>query len=318
MANPGIIHKYYSNLVAFEHANSKASYYPKVVVFIGGLGDGITTVPYTKALSEHLDQQGWGFVEILTSSSFFGYGNGSLARDGNEIAKLVSYLREKAGKSHVVLLGHSTGTQNCIYYATQNYKGSEYPDIYNRPKIDGIILQASVSDREAFIVINNEETYKKALEFGEELYKKDLERIAEEKKVDPDIEEHYSQIPVEYARQFFNPTMGSYRWVSLLRVRGDDDFFSTDLDDVKDFKEKTFGKLRVPILVVYSGEDEFVPEHVDKHDVVKRFQKATPEEYWSPLSRVIPNATHTLDESPKEAVDDLIATVGKFLESLKL
>lgn len=98
MSLPGTLHRFYDKLVAFEHAPSSGPYSSKIILFVGGLGDSISTVAYLKQLVPKVLEQGWGFVEMLTSSSWDGWGNGSLTRDGDEIAAAVQYLRENATK----------------------------------------------------------------------------------------------------------------------------------------------------------------------------------------------------------------------------
>lgn len=311
MATQGRLLSYRQGLTAFEHspAAGPSVYHSKVVLFIGGLGDGLTTVPYVAPLAAHLDSQGWGLVELLFSSSYEGWGHGSLARDGNEVAAAVDFLRtnEATRKSHIVLMGHSTGTQNLMYYASQSYEGSEHADAAARPVVDGLILQASVSDREAFVKGNGEAKWKDALACGQALLKKDNDEGSG----------LYSPIPATYTSLFFGAPVNSYRWVSLLDVRGDDDFFSSDLEAAD--HAHTFGKVKQPLLVLYSGADEYVLETVDKEQLLKRWQAATTTpSVWSPLSHVVAGATHNLANSPQASVTDLITTVGKFIESLKL
>lgn len=314
MPVPGLVHRYYENLIAFEHASSSGKYFPKVILFIGGMGDGIGSVAYVNQLAAKLEKQDWGFVEIQLTSSLDNWGTGSLARDGNEVAEALKYLREKAKKTHVVLMGHSTGCQDSIYYTTQNYDGSRYPDIANRPKVDGIILQAGVSDREAYVHESGESLWKEALAFGKELLAKDREINRRRKLENPNTVELFSFIPTKYTDPFFPTHVDSYRWVSLIDIGGDDDYFSSDLKD-SDFA-KTFGQLKVPILVLLSGADEFFPDFVDIPKHIKRFESATSSELWSPYSHIIPNASHSLSKAPQEAFDDLTSTVSKFVTSL--
>lgn len=343
----GILHNYYGKLSAFEHTFPNSTSHDKVILFLGGLGDGLGTVPYVRSLAEALNKIGWGVIEIQTNSTLEGWAQGSLARDAFDLSNAVDFFRNTQKKTKIVLFGHSTGTQNSMYYATQVYKGTQNVDykvltetVKNRPAVDAIVLQASVSDREAFIKGNGLENWKSSLKVGKELLKADLLKAGFDTpqvkaldtsslswyddgftsfdQFDNDKERpvRYSLIPPKYTDLFFGSHANSYRWVSLLDIRGGDDFFSSDLDDVKDFKEKTFGQLTVPVLVLYSGNDEFVPDHVDKEELVKRFQKATNPKLWSPYSGVVPNATHSLEGAPKESYNDLIARSVKFLESL--
>lgn len=313
MANPGILHKYYENLVAFEHAppSPETKYSSRVILFIGGLGDGLTTVPYTKPLSDYLyKHNGWGVIELLKSTSYEGWGHGSLTQDSIEIEQAVKYLRTTAKKTHVIILGHSTGTQNAVHYTA--ISGDK------KSQIDGIILQASVSDREAFVKLNGIEKWKESLAIGKEILEKDKKQqhlLSSSSSNNNDII-NYSPIPSEYTSLFFGAPINSYRWVSLLDVRGDDDFFSSDLDDILDYKEKTFGQIKVPILVLFSGADEFVLDSIDKYSLVKRFQNASNNQLWSPYSHVVENATHNLANVPQETLDDLISSVSKFVDSI--
>jgi len=75
---PGILHRYAPGLVAFEHT-SQASLDPQNrLLFVGGLGDGLRTVSYVQSLVDAAE--GWGIVEVLTSSSYKGWGTGSVKR----------------------------------------------------------------------------------------------------------------------------------------------------------------------------------------------------------------------------------------------
>ncbi|VVT45501.1 uncharacterized protein SAPINGB_P000771 [Magnusiomyces paraingens] len=305
----GRLLNYSSRLTIFEHAPASGSYHPTIVLFIGGLGDGLGTVPYVPALAQALDAQGWGVAELLFSSSYEGWGFGSLSRDAKEMARAIGFLQtnKETSKKRIVLMGHSTGTQNLIYYATQNINPS-----IPRPPVDGLILQASVSDREAFVKSNGEEKWQEALAYAQDLLLADIE--TQSKALIKAEAPGFSPIPPKYTRLFFGAQISSYRWVSLMKVRGDDDFFSSDLDD-KDF-ESTFGKVSVPLLVLYSGADEYVPVKVDKKSLVKRFQNATKSDFWSPLSHVVPDATHNLADSPQSSYDDLISSVVAFIQSV--
>jgi len=73
-------------------------------------------------------------------SSYTGFGYSSLANDAADISSLVTYLRT-LGKTKIVLLGHSTGCQDCLEYTDR----AKYP---SRAAVDGYILLAPVSDRE--------------------------------------------------------------------------------------------------------------------------------------------------------------------------
>ena len=278
---------------AFEFGNLKSD---KVVIFIGGLGDRFATVPYLVPLSNALNKIGWSLIQIEFTSSSIGWGTGSLARDHSEITKLVKFLKSEDGGSRkkVGLMGHSTGCQNTMYYLSKAERDENYVDV------DFGILQASVSDREAAGELMEKETIEK----GNALAKKYID----EGKSD-------ELMPYNYTLNFFGAPVNAYRWYSLFSKRGDDDFFSSDLED-DDFK-LTFGKVDKPLLVLYGGCDEFAPDYVDKALLLSRFKSATKPGIWSPYSKIIEGGKHNLGEGSKEtAVDDCLVSVCKLLENL--
>ncbi|ANB15780.1 hypothetical protein AWJ20_3424 [Sugiyamaella lignohabitans] len=292
------VHKYYSNLIAIEHYNIFEVAHDKIVIFLGGLGDGITTVPYVRHLAVELDKHGWGLVEILTTSSYTGWGTGSLVRDALEITKAIRYFKSKTGgsKAKIVVMGHSTGTQQTMYYLTQQYS-TDTNDLEKRPQIDGAILQAPCSDREAYELLNGRHVYEEYLKFAKEwVHRGNGNEV----------------LPQRFAETFFNTSVNANRWVSLMDVRGGDDYFSSDLN-ANDHRT-TFGKVRSKLLVVFSGNDQFVPGTVDKDMLVRQWQSATVPELWSAHSGVVKGATHEVgQESEPGAREELISRVCAFL-----
>jgi triacylglycerol esterase/lipase EstA (alpha/beta hydrolase family) len=127
-----------SNLTAFETGPITST---ETVVFIGGLGDGFNAVPFLTSLVKVLSNINWSLIQVQLSSSFNGYGTTNLQTDSKELDSLVSYLLEKRGKTKIVFLGHSTGSQDCYWHNKFGQHNNE---------IAGYILQAPVSDREHF------------------------------------------------------------------------------------------------------------------------------------------------------------------------
>lgn len=78
-----------------------------MVLFIGGLGDGINTMPYSQFLADEIQNAGWGVVELVLSSTYGGLGIRSVKRDIEGISKAVEYFREEYGsvllKRNIVL-----------------------------------------------------------------------------------------------------------------------------------------------------------------------------------------------------------------------
>ncbi|KUI64959.1 UPF0613 protein PB24D3.06c [Cytospora mali] len=241
------------------------------LVFIGGLGDGPHTVPYIKTVAAKIEAtQGLSYsvFEIRIRSSFSGFGWSSLTNDVEDISDAVKYLRG-IGKEKVVLMGHSTGSQDCIEY-------TDY-DKHHNELVDGFILQGSVSDREALPVEKGKEAIDKAVALATEMIKSGRADDAVPK----------SQLSFES-----DPwPITAYRFHSLAGVGGDDDYFSSDLPDEK--VAATWGRVKQPILVVPSAEDQYVPKTVDFEKLLAKWKSFCPA--MSDLSGLIPGATHTVD-----------------------
>lgn len=292
----GILHPYYENLTAFEYSNSNSK---KVIIFIGGLGDGFLTVPYVLPLAQAVESQGWSLIQILTSSSYKGWGTSSLKQDSKELFELVKYFKSAKGgqREKVVIAGHSTGCQDVISYLSK-FEAKLAGSATNL-KVDGGVLQASVSDREALTMFSSE--------------KEILELISEAKDLVQAAKTDQILLPSKFAKVVFDTPITGYRFLSLTEKRGDDDYFSSDLLQA-DF-DSSFGKIEVPVLLAYSGSDEFVPGHVDKGQLVRRWAGTL--KYPSKYSGVIEGATHNVGPgSLTGAAAILIAKVVGFLQDL--
>lgn len=290
------VHIYSEKLAALEHSTKSGAKHENILMFVGGLSDGIHSVPFVKPLAEALDAIGWGTIEINTRSSYIGYGTGSLGRDVEDISAAIEYFRQKQGKAKVVLMGHSTGSQDVMYYLTQPSTSNE-----GRPKIDGGIIQASVSDREGYYDYVGRENAEKKLAVARDW-----------------IEQGRGQdvLPRDFDNLCKYCPMSAQRFVDLVSIRGNDDFFSSDLT-ATDFA-KTFGAIQsTKLLVAFSGKDETVPPYVDKEDMVRRWKEATKPEVWSPHSGIVPEANHNLDHtSGSQALPNLIERVTSFITEL--
>ncbi|GME74923.1 unnamed protein product [Ambrosiozyma monospora] len=94
-AVPGRLFQYSPGLSAFEFGNLNSS---KVLLFVGGLGDDLLTVPYVQLLSKEINKIGWSLIQIQISSSRIGWGTGSLQRDSEEIGKAVKFFKSSQAK----------------------------------------------------------------------------------------------------------------------------------------------------------------------------------------------------------------------------
>lgn len=88
----------------------------KVVIFIGGLGDGFNAVPFLPPLSKAVSALGWSLVQVQLSSSVDGFGTSNLQTDCKQLDTLVDYLKSKRQKKKFVFIGHSTGTYKYAFF----------------------------------------------------------------------------------------------------------------------------------------------------------------------------------------------------------
>jgi hypothetical protein len=284
-----------SHLTAFEHTpHSPTTQSKNLLIFIGGLFDGLLTVPYTTTISNALPPS-WTLAEPHLTSSYTGWGASSLQNDVNELSKCVSYFRTiKTGK--IVLMGHSTGCQDVMEYLT----GSGHE---SRPPIEGGIIQAPASDREALVMLMDPEVYKNSC-------------ITAQKMVDEGNGEEI--LPKKETKYVLPAPCSAQRWLSLASPNhnGDDDYFSSDLSDEQLLK--TFGALPAgtPLCVLMSGSDEYVPKSIDKAGVIQRWveiAKRGKGKVDEAHSGVVEGATHNLGKDKEEVVEDLVRRVLGFL-----
>ncbi|KAF6836002.1 esterase lipase [Colletotrichum plurivorum] len=282
---PCTVHPYDSptaNAAAYEIGPSGVS---NAILFIGGLSDGPHTVFYTPTLARYLETTGqeWSLFEIRMRSSFSGYGYSSLKNDVEDISALVRYLRS-IGKKRIVLMGHSTGCQDCMEYGK-----------LEEDTVDGFILQGPVSDRESIVDFVKPEDMKKGLDLAAKM-------IAEGK--GDEI------LPSDHVPSIFNTPLTAYRWHSLTAKGGDDDFFSSDLED--SFVSSVWNRFQKPVLALHSAEDEFVPDHIDKQALIDSWKKASPRVHER--SGLIPGASHTVKNPESRAW--LAERVVQFIQQL--
>ncbi|KAF9437770.1 hypothetical protein BGZ76_011228 [Entomortierella beljakovae] len=252
-----------TRLTMFESGpeNSTAS-----VVFIGGLLDGYHALPYLPLFNKVLTQElEMSLIQVMLSSSHMGYGISSLQDDVKELDVLFTFLREERAKSRLFIVGHSTGCQDAISYA-----------LYGKHKavIQGIILQGPVSDRE--FMASSMDMYGKYLRLAQRMINdgKGQELMVREVDVAP---------------------VTAYRFNSLGSVGGDDDMFSSDTPFEK--MQALFGQVTIPLIMVHSGKDEYIPAHVNKERLVSQLAAACP----SSLGAVVlPDADHAISDQASQ------------------
>ncbi|EFQ93677.1 hypothetical protein CFE70_004790 [Pyrenophora teres f. teres 0-1] len=307
MAHPGIAHKYCKNRIAFEHAASTSTTTttttPHTILWVGGLTDGLLTVPYPSQIAKSLPPT-WTLSEVLLSSSYKGWGTGSLTRDARELNECVSYFKKLRPGKKVVVMGHSTGCQDIMEYLVGKYHDKREP-------LDGVILQGGVSDREAWEDFGKEGQAKQdladAINTARELVEKGKGSELLSREGNLVLEE-------------MGGPLTAYRAYSLLAKGGDDDYFSTDLSD--EHFAKTFGRIpnTTPVCFLLGELDPYVQERVDRAALLLR---------WTRIIRegggvvddedggVVKGAHHNLDGDPEEVVEDLVRRVCGFVAGLE-
>ena len=299
---------------------------PNTLLFIGGLSDNFASVPYVARLANRLTGQSantWSIMEIQLTSFGAGFGTGDLNRDIEEIAKGVEWLRLRSQKtsSKVVLMGHSTGSQDVLHYL---YHGTR-----KRPVIDGAILQGPVSDREMLnMILNAPEENDNVQHNVREVYEECVQ-LARQLQIDPDG----SSLPRSLTSKlgFMHAFLSASRFLSLTSPNSPDqpsmdDLFSSDIPD--HFLGSTFGMVGKRgrlnklaggsfsiLMVLISGADEHMPSSIDKEALLARWKIALENggTTLAPSSGVLTGAKHN-GESVGEGLTDLVDRCFAYLK----
>lgn len=288
-----------------------------------------------------LDGTEWTIFSLIPSSAYGGWGMGRLGSDIDEMAQAVKYIREykepQFGAGKVVIMGHSTGSQDVMHYLSCPNPRPAHPVLdpnytpLTRVPVDGAIMQAPVSDREGILWVVKCGTARDSPEAMRELYNKAVED-ARSKTFEKDYPVD-TLVPLSVTGRIGYPTtapVSSRRFLSLVSPDSpekpeEDDLFSSDLSDEQ--LKQTFGVvgarglLNQKLLVLYSGRDQSVPPWVSKEGLLKRWHAAIDaggRQFWDPRSMVIPNASHALsDLDQAEPRRILVDRVTSYLEDIQ-
>lgn len=245
----------------------------------------------------------------------------SLGQDVEEIAECVEYVRRykarQAAQSdapgQVVLMGHSTGSQDVLHYLYAPNPLSEDPsftaglDPVSRPAVDGAILQSPVSDREALLSTLKSGEPGISPEKMKEVYSQAVD-LAKSQTYTDNKEDMVMPLSMTAKLGFPADTpLSRRRFLSLTSPDSpqnplEDDLFSSDLDDKR--LQQTFGMiasrglLKQSLLVVPGDSDQYVPSWVDKKELLRRWEHAVnlgagEKKLWDDRSGLIPGATHS-------------------------
>ncbi|KAM7189124.1 Protein of unknown function (DUF1749) domain containing protein [Rhypophila sp. PSN 637] len=343
--SPGILHHYTETLTTFEYTPSQSARKPHTILFIGGLGDGLATTSYTCDLVTALAPTEWSLFSLNLSSSYTSWGTGHLDRDTDEIAQAIKFIKSyKSSKfasqndQKFVLMGHSTGSQCVLHYLYRPNPHQGPPPSFDpylvhceRPVLDGAIMQAPVSDRQAIQWIMYEgflgRTPAEMKQTYDTLVKMAKDAVASNSKYD-------TILPMELTSHFgYGSTpMSARRFLSLVSPDspaspGEDDLFSSDLSD--ETLDNTFGLIarrgllrKNKLVVLMSGKDQSVPDWVDKIKLLGRWKEAADNggkvRIWDDeRSGLIPNASHALsNDDQAEPRQFLVRRVMSYLDEV--
>ncbi|KAJ6114385.1 DUF1749-domain-containing protein [Penicillium sp. IBT 16267x] len=335
---PGILHHYTESLVTFEYTTAAARK-PHSLLFVGGLGDGLATTSYMADLAKALQPTEWSLFTLNLTSSYQSWGLGHLDRDTNEIAQCIHYIKdyktEKFGEGKIVMMGHSTGSQCVMHYLYRPNPHLSVPafdaglEHTDRLPLDGAIMQAPVSDREAVQLCiehgfgsNSPDQMRKICDKMESIAKEALKSNST----------YDTMLPLELTSAIYpsNTPISCRRFLSLYspespHIPGEDDLFSADLSDEQ--LAATFGLiqqqglLRNRLMVLYSGADQAIPGWVDKEKNLARWKNAVDHgdkfQIWDDKhSAIILNASHALsNDDQAEPRKFLVGKVMGYLDT---
>ncbi|KAL6880034.1 DUF1749 domain-containing protein [Trichoderma longibrachiatum] len=337
----GILHHYTETLVTFEYTSSSARQ-PHSILFVGGLGDGLATTSYTSDLVRALQPTEWSFFTLNLTSSYQAWGLGHLDRDTDEIAQCIRYIKSyknsKYGYSKLILMGHSTGSQCVLHYLSRPNPHVFVPPFdpelehVERLALDGAIMQAPVSDREAIQWVLHHGFGGKSGAELKSVYET-LQTMAKDAALKNPSSD--SMLPMWMTSQIGYPSntpLSCRRFLSLTSPESpaspsDDDVFSSDLTDEQ--LKKTFGMvkqrglLKHKLMVLISGADQSVPDWVDKEKLLSRWKNATNQgqlvgQWDEEHSGLIPDASHALsNDDQAEPRKFLVERVLGYLKRLE-
>lgn len=269
------------------------SYRPNKCILLGGLSDGLLPVPYTQQLEEVCRKHEWSLVQPILSSSYTGFGHGSLQRDCDELQELLQYLITYRNGKEFALVGHSTGCQDAVYFL-------KYASAELRSTLRMVALQAPVSDREGAM---QQRGYQEKLEHAQQL-----------------VNDGKGQEMLP--RSHFWAPITAQRFVDLQAKGGTDDFFSSDFTD-----EELVHRLEhvgthedLQMLVAFSGSDEYVPSNVDTaaltHRLVAAMNSLCPQHKPVAEALYLKTGNHNLSKGPDDGavfvkrVSDLLRNIA--------
>ncbi|KAK6594963.1 hypothetical protein H4I96_10694 [Botrytis cinerea] len=292
---PGILHHYTETLTTFEYTSGTIAK-PHSLLFIGGLGDGLATTSFMADIAKALQPTPGPSSPSISHPH----------TPNGELLTSTAYKQSKFPHSKTILMGHSTGSQVVLHYLhkpnphTTTPKFDPHLSHVKRPVLDGAIMQAPISDREAIQSVLQDGLGKRPASECQAAFRQIQEIAKDAAKRDQSID---ILLPMALTSQIGYGTtpISCRRFMSLASPKSpqqpeEDDLFSSDLSD--EHLSKTFGMIK-----------ERVPDWVDKEALLKRWKNAADhggkDKVWDDeFTAIIPGASHALsndDQAPARA-----------------
>lgn len=187
----------------------------------------------------------------------------------DDIQGVVDFATSKKVKE-IYLMGHSTGCQKSIFYASRRGK---------QKQIKGIILLAPVSDYAYAIKIDKDGLLEKTVKYAQKMIKEGRE---------------HDLLPLDLSEDLLD----AQRFLSLYTKDSNEEIFSYA---VTNRKPKTLKSVKIPILAIFADKDEYKDRPTKK--IVKWFTKNVSKKVLT--AEVIKNASHGFVGSEKEVMSSV-------------
>ena len=264
-------------LVAFESGSLSSS---RCLILLGGLTDGLLSLPYVERLSTKLESlsKPYSLIQPLLRSSNLQYGWHTIDHDIQDLQKLIDYLvNNRNDLQSIILMGHSTGCQDIIHYLRQGKIDS---------KISQVILQGPVSDRQYLSQLSST---------------KDQLNYCYQNK---------DNLNEWLPRYLHDPPLTIQRCLSFNQINSIEDLFSSDLNDqqIKDI----YQNIQIPIIWIWSKQDEYVPDDI-KDQVIDFIQNKLVKQNKNSTFILLENADHAVNDQQQQIymIEQIISSINK-------
>jgi pimeloyl-ACP methyl ester carboxylesterase len=229
----GELHEFTRSPAPLQCFESGALGSKKLVVFMGGLTDGLLACPYIRSLSAECAAEGYALIQPVFRSSYCQFGTGTLDRDVEDLTNLLFWAQSnRQSDIQVSLIGHSTGCQISVFFCQTAPQAV-------RQLVKSVILQSPVSDREAF-----------GLEHDKDFVSNLLQKARSCENSSEIVHTLYGIAPLTATRT-----------LHLFEKYGLDDMFSSDLTD-EELRERLGHMDDFYCLFVIALGDQYVPPNV--------------------------------------------------------